>query len=168
MPSASPTSAQLKKYLTHDDIPSAVRLAYSENRDSDCASLLNVYDKPGAVHVRPLAAVITDRSLHGRLRLFRDQLKKPNGNAVEIPADLLVYSLVCDVLYILEQPGLNLRIPVDRLTLGTMAMIAAGLISSNDRIAILAAETRFNLMQVQWGLDTPNITHIQIAEARAA
>lgn len=143
-----PTPQQLRAEV--ESGPTAAELAplAAAGRDADVAAALNRADLPGYVPARDLAAVLARRNLWGVVILAARFRLLPNGQPC--PLNLFTLFVTCELAgHGTFSPPL--RMEIAPLAAAADALVAAGLMTADDRAAVLADEVRISRAEQAWG-----------------
>lgn len=156
------TPAQLRTEITTGPLAAELAVAWAEGRDEEIAEVINRKNQLGYVPARPMVAELAKRNLWGLVLYGARHRLLPDGSACPYP--LFVLFAACELAGFgtISPP---IRMEIGPLTAGLSAMVGAGLISTDDRDAILDHEQKISRAEQVWGYGT-TVSITDVGEAR--
>ena len=143
-----PTPQQIRAEVESGPLAAELAPLAAAGRDADVATALNRADLPGYVPARDLSAVLARRNLWGVVILAARFRLLPNGQTC--PLNLFTLFCTCELAAhgTFSPP---LRMEIAPLAAAADALVAAGLMTADDRAAVLADEVRISRAEQAWG-----------------
>lgn len=160
-----PTNAQLLAEIQSGLLAAEIAPLWSpvtDNTDAAVAAILNRKDQPGYVQPRDLIVYLAETFKWGMVDYCVELGKMPDGST----ASFQVYSLF-SILHLAAYGSVNppLHLAIAPLNTAIAALVNAGLITSQDQMAIAAKEIKISRAQELWGYDLV-ISSRQISDIR--
>lgn len=165
---------QVRNYLISGPRADQISTLLSSKNDQGVVDLLNRQDQPGFVSARNILVTLgKSPTVGGLMHYVLRTGNLPDGTI----CPFLLYSLFWLLTAVVDSLKTNepLRASVQDLSNGLGFMSSAGLVDdgthtkpipANFSTDLLSLETKISYLQVDFGLDTPQITISQVGSAR--
>lgn len=160
-----PSNAEVLNEILNGPLKDEIAPLWSpvtDDTDAAVAAVLNRTDRAGYVPVRDVIVYLAETFKWGIVDYCVELGKMPDGST----ASFQVYSLF-SILHLAAYGSVNppLHLAIAPLNTAMAALVNAGLITSQDQMAIAAKEIRISRAQELWGYDLV-ISSRQISDIR--
>jgi hypothetical protein len=159
-----PTPEQLYTEITSGPLKDELATPWSNGDDTSVAAILNRADMPGYIPAAPLQKYLTETGLIAVFDVIYNHLLLPSAMnaAPTAPTPFGLYAMASQILTTLRN---NYRAAIGQISTGCDALISFGLITAEQKTAILALEVKISQAQTVWGYDA-RITPDDVSKAR--
>lgn len=160
-----PTPSELRAEIESGPLAGELAPLWSAGADADVAAVLTRRDLPGYIPPVPLSKYLDTSGLTAALTLIRDHRLMPCAvDAVpSVAAPFGLYALASRVLSSIAQ---GFRPAKADVSAGCDALIGAGVMTSQQKSAILALEVKIGRVQQWLGDYDATVTAANVEEAR--
>jgi hypothetical protein len=160
------TASELRTEILSGPLAATLAAPWAAGDDAGVARLLSAKTFTGFIPASELRKLLVQINLMPKLDLIRTHLLMPSANGVvpSVAATFGLFVIASRLQYILDA---GLRAEVAEMASGSDSLIAAGLMTEQNKTAVLALEQKISRIQVAFGVDS-SVSAEAVAEARKA